>query len=82
MRAPPQSLNPLRTHYRFVEFIDMGKRWNCVNRTHRKVLGSCTPYAAWRQWVFSQSGPDCIFSADCLRDIADFLEQLNRENKP
>lgn len=39
-------------------------------------MGTVGFYATWKQWVFSQNGPEFVFSADCLTDIAHFMGQL------
>jgi hypothetical protein len=70
----------MKTRYRFINFIDWprpeGTVWDCVNNKSAVVLGQCCFYKPWKQWVFSQHGPDCVFSADCLQDIAHFMGQL------
>lgn len=70
----------MKTRYRFIHFVEWpgtdGVHWDCVNNKSAVVLGSCSYYPTWRQWTFSQAGPDCVFSADCLQDIASFMGQL------
>jgi hypothetical protein len=70
----------MKTTYRFIKFTEHkrpeGVQWDCVNNKSGHVLGTCSYYAPWRQWVFSQHGPDIVFSADCLTDIAHFMGQL------
>ena len=74
----------MRTNYTHIEFITSqfnlrGKPlWHCLNRKSQIVLGECTYSFAWRQWVFQPCG-QTEYSSDCLQDIADFLDQLNKE---
>jgi hypothetical protein len=72
----------LKTEYKFIRFEkQVGRdRWYCFNKKHGDMLGGVAYLSRWRCFVFQPpSGTE--FSADCLRDIADFLEQLNRERK-
>lgn len=73
---PDNETDTMKTKYRFIHFTQFGRIWNCLNNSSHVSLGTCYFYAPWKQWVFSQSGPDCVFSADCLRDIAHFMGQL------
>ena len=61
--------------YKYIEFCSVPmirNVWACYNRKHRTVLGGVEWSSAWKQFVF-QPERDCVFSADCLRDIQDFL---------
>ena len=70
----------LKTEYKYIRFEQELKTWVCKNKRHDSFLGSIVYLKEWRQFVFQPpSGTE--FSADCLRDIADFLEQLNKERK-
>jgi hypothetical protein len=72
----------LKTQYKYIEFIYDGenKLWWCMNRKHKDELGAVRHYPGWKQWVFSQRADEgIILSHDCLTDIADFLQQLNKE---
>lgn len=50
--------------------------WICYSNKGDIWLGSIPKKKVWRQYVF-EPGSDCIFNNGCLRDIADFLDQLN-----
>lgn len=70
----------MKTRYRFIHFTERtgpdGAFWECANNRNGCVLGYCNHYPSWNQWVFEQSGPGVVFSADCLQDIAHFMGQL------
>lgn len=72
----------MKTRYRFIHFTEHkrpslhGVQWGCHNNKSGEVMGTCLYYPPFRQWVFSQGGPDYVFSADCLQDIAHFMGQL------
>lgn len=73
----------MKTKYRFIEFVPhevWGDTWTCQNRKSGDVLGHVRYYPQWRQYV-SQLYPSAVFNNSCLRDIADFLDQLNAEKK-
>ena len=74
----------MKTEYRFIHFEDMtceGDKhltFNCYNTKHGDSLGLVSWLKEWKQHVFIPSDRT-EFSADCLRDIADFMEQLARK---
>jgi hypothetical protein len=79
----------MRTEYKYIKFEQWpavawtGKtsKWQCVANSDCSVsLGAVRWEGGWRQYVF---WPDdcCMFSNGCLRDIADFLDQLNADHK-
>ncbi len=45
------------------------------------ALGDVYWYGDWRQYVF-QPEPGTEFSASYLREIVEFLDRLNKEQKP
>ena len=56
---------------------DLGLLWTCYNNKKQEYLGSISEEKVWGQYVFTtQEGID--FSSSCLRDIAEFLDQLNK----
>lgn len=71
----------MKTKYKYIEFVQTTLHgfWNCLNIKSRAELGSVSYYKAWGQYVFEpyELG-DVIFSSDCLRDVAHFLDQLNK----
>lgn len=76
----------LKMKYKFIQFKDTGKEMNgkpifeCANRdeTHSVSLGVVYYYPGWKKHVFSAERYR-IFDATCLRDIQDFLNQLDKE---
>lgn len=76
-----------KTEYEYIEFIVVEEKpktkiWACQNRTSGIRLGSVGWYGPWRQYVFGADLNAMVaYSASCLRDIADFLEQVNKEHK-
>lgn len=70
----------IKTRYRFIHFTQdtqEPRKWHCRNNKQPDyTMGVVGFYYQWKQWIFTQSGPDYVFSADCLRDIAHFMEQL------
>lgn len=73
----------MNTSYKYIRFTREWKgRWTCKNKRSGYVLGIVSYYDEWSQWVFAPAlfNPT-VHSASCLRDIADFLEQLNDEEK-
>lgn len=55
------------------------KVWRVLSRHHRDLLGYVKWYALWRQYCFYPEG--IILSAKCIRDIEDFLIQVNEEHR-
>lgn len=53
-------------------------QWYIHNTKTRDLLAEVIYYGRWRQHVLSPFR-QTVFSADCLRDIAAFLERLDRE---
>ena len=70
------SKEPKKTEYRFIKFVEFTGGWLCKNRKNEYTLGIVDYHASWKQHVFQAEGPHIIFSTDCLRDIAHFMEQL------
>lgn len=58
--------------------VQNGKRcWDIQNGKQNALLGQVLWYAPWKQYVF-QPDEEAEFSADCLRDIAAFMEKANK----
>jgi hypothetical protein len=66
---------------RYIEAHGDGRRWKVCNRSHGDVLGEINWYESWRAYIFTPQHYT-QFSADCLRDIAAFLERKNGEAQP
>jgi hypothetical protein len=76
----------MKTEYRYIKFElaltqpPKTSVWFCLNIETGSVLGKVKYYPAWRQYCyFPQSAT--VFNDGCLRDIADFLGQLDADRK-
>jgi len=67
----------VKTRYKHIHFDDMGSEWSCLTNRDSDYLGEVSA-GAWNQRTFKPI-PGTEFSADCLRDIVDFIEQLAKE---
>ncbi len=75
----------MRTEYKYIKFTfvdsnDHKKGGDCLNKKSTTVLGYWQYYKPWKQYVI-EFLEDCVFNETCLRDIADFLNQLNKKPK-
>jgi hypothetical protein len=69
----------MKTSYRFIHFVQSARGpWACRNNKTGVLLGVVHFYHPWKQYVWQQAGPDRVFSADCLTDIAHFMSQLEK----
>lgn len=58
------------------------KRWILRNRNSGLTMGFVEWYGRWREYVFCPTIAEAtVHSAGCLRDIAAFLEQQNKEQR-
>ena len=71
----------MKTDYKYLKFEKTpfeGKtsKWNCITKSSETILGTIKWYGAWRQYCYF---PVCeaVYSAGCLKDISDFIEQLS-----
>jgi len=83
----------MKTQYKFMHFVKVEDKpktsvWDCINNRSEAALGRIAWYPTWRQYLFGGFlFGNAVFSADCLRDIAEFLDALKaqraeeRENK-
>ena len=68
----------LKTKYKFIEFRHVKLvGWRIVNKKSGSILGCISLYEPWGQHV-AEFFEGCVFNNQCLKDIADFLEQLNK----
>ena len=72
-----------KTQYKYLTFIkeaQPGKTsvWQCCNTKSGTSLGIVKWFGDWRQYCYFPT-VQAVYSAGCLRDIADFMEQLRRE---
>ena len=64
---------------KFIEFKDSGEwhekkpMYDILNKKLGDVMGMVFWYPPWRQFV-CRFKDDCIWSADCLKDVQEFIE--------
>ena len=56
------------------------KTWWVANKHSDICIGNIGWFAAWRKYGFFPE-EDMVFEEDCLRDIADFIENKTKEHK-
>lgn len=72
----------MKTKYKHIHFVEVGDAWQCRNACVQNVLCWVTYDKEWKQWVTSYTDQHAVFSISCLRDVADFLDQLNAQGAP
>ncbi len=65
-------------HIYFTQTISGPRRWRCRNNKSDVLMASISYYPSWKKYVAAFDGA-CVFDNSCLRDIADFLDQLQKE---
>lgn len=76
----------MKKQYEYIEMVEVTadsvktKRFAVMNRTHGYALGEIGWSPPWRQYIFKPFS-DTIFSAGCLKDIIDFIEELQEERR-
>jgi hypothetical protein len=53
--------------------------YGVCNRRYGCRLGTIRWWSAWRQYCFFPENDDLVFSAGCMREIADYVERLTGE---
>ena len=72
------SKEKLKLKYKYIHFQrDKQRQGEWVFRNNEELLGFVSYYKQWNQYV-AEFLEDRVFNNQCLKDIADFLEQLNR----
>jgi len=79
----------MKTKYKYIHFVERAvalprieaqmfasphQVWLCKNKT--TTLAQVYYYEHWHQYV-AAFNKDAVFSADCLKDMQDFLNQIN-----
>jgi hypothetical protein len=60
--------------YKFITMrSDVAGGWGIRNNRMGDLIGWIEKCPQWKQYVFT-AAPDSIWSASCLRDIIDFIE--------
>jgi hypothetical protein len=76
----------LQTKFKFIHFEYGGRSksgktfiYFCYNSENKTFLGRVSYYAGWYKYVFEPDNSlKLIFENQCLKDIATFLEELNK----
>ena len=77
----------MKTKYKWLEFVEYPELKNKKTKVYAVIhkdsgddLGEIKWFGRWRQYCFF---PDWVvlFSRSCLRDIADFIDQLMEDRK-
>jgi len=71
--------------YKYIHFVETEQKpktsvWSCRNNGSSNQLGTVAWHGLWRRYCFFPE-PITVFSADCMRDIVDFVEGKNAEHK-
>ena len=71
--------------YKYIHFVKLEQKaktsvWACCNNRSGSELGQIKWYGPWRQYCFFPE-MEMVFSASCLEDINDFIEQLKRTRR-
>lgn len=69
----------MKTKYKFIHFVEFKKEgiaYTMHNRKSGVAMGAVSYYPPWKQFIV-EFVEDCVFNNQCLRDIADFLDQVN-----
>ena len=70
----------MKTEFEHIYFEEVtpNTTWLCISKTDKSTLGYVQKYPPWKnRWVFSP-GP-LVFLSDCLYDLAEFLDSVNRQ---
>ena len=74
----------MKTVYMYLVFVQIenpGKKtsiWECRNKNSQTVLGLIKWYVSWRQYCYFPV-VQAVYSAGCLDDISQFINQLKEE---
>ncbi len=73
----------MKTEYQYLTFVKTADKpktsvWSCRNRHFGEELGTVQWDFGWRQYIYSPA-VQAVYSAGCLSDIADFIQQLTAE---
>jgi hypothetical protein len=73
-----------KTKYKYIHFEpirkDEGPGWYCFSNLGKNCLGLVEWYARWKQWQYVPA-PKTAYTSECHRDIADFMDQLEKPLK-
>ena len=65
---------------KYIEFDKYTNRCYVIrNKKSRDWLGDIEYYKPWKQYCVTCFYSGAVFNNQCLRDIADFLDELNKK---
>lgn len=72
----------MKTDYEFIHFVQVAQKpktavFDCLNNRSSDKLGEVKWYPAWRQYCYFPA-VQAVYSAGCLRDIQEFLNNLRK----
>ena len=75
----------MKTAYKHISFISnemfQGKpRYTCINNKTTSPLADVFWYKSWKKFCITFR-EETVFDEGCLRDIADFLDELKKADK-
>lgn len=77
----------MKTKYKYIFFKLYGESitgktviYQCKTLNSRETIGEAKWFGQWFQYCFFPE-PDTIFNSGCLKDIQDFLNNLNKIHK-
>ena len=75
----------MKTEYKYIHFVKVKGNpktsiWICRNNKSNTDLGEVKWYGQWRQYCYFPDGMS-VYNIDCLKDIIDFVNQLNKEKR-
>jgi hypothetical protein len=75
----------MKTDYKHIYFeksavVSIPQVWLCKNKKSKATLAQLYCYQPWRQYVFAPLR-NAVFNDSCLKDIINFLEQLNKKHE-
>jgi len=70
---------------KYMEFVLVGRKpktnvYEVRNKKIFDVIGIISWYSYWRQYIFEME-MCCVFNHTCLKEISEFLEELNINHK-
>ena len=76
----------MKTKYKYIHFVEVTvsgktKEWDCRANSNNDWLAGVAWYPQWKKYCVMASNEYAVFSADCLRDMADLLEKVNKEHR-
>jgi hypothetical protein len=80
--AGPLGSCSVKTEFEYLRFVELPRKperrtgnYSCQNRSSSQELGKVMWHGPWRQYCYFPT-VQAVYSAGCLRDMAEFLEGL------